>query len=549
MTVRNRPGIRAGFLIIAFPWIFAMQKNVSLKLLPSEAGNDSILKSYIADAAGVKPPSVQGFIILKQSLDARGKQPWINLTVQAFIDEPWQSRLLMEFKFADTGTSEKSVIIIGGGPAGLFASLKLIEAGIRPVILERGKDVRNRRRDLALLNKLGEVNTESNYCFGEGGAGTYSDGKLYTRSSKRGDINRILNLMVHFGAEEKILYESHPHIGTNKLPQIITAIRKTILACGGEFLFETKVTDLLITKDKITGVKTSDNSEFHGDAVVLATGHSSRDVFEILYSKKIKIEFKPFALGVRVEHPQSLIDCIQYHCDPTIGKLSRSFFLPPASYSFVHQAMNRGIFSFCMCPGGIIAPAATNPGELVVNGWSPSKRNNPFANSGIVTTIEEKDVQVFNKKGPLAGMFFQQMVEKKAFIAGGGKFVAPAQRLVDFVEEKQSTSLPSCSYLPGLRATILKDVLPDFINRSLQQGFREFAKKMKGYFTNEAVVVATESRTSSPVRIPRDPDTLEHIQVKGLYPCGEGAGYAGGIVSAAMDGENVAAMIIKKLKN
>jgi uncharacterized FAD-dependent dehydrogenase len=525
-----------------------MQKNISLKILPSEAASDDILRTYISEATGVRPSSVHGYIIIKQSIDARGKQPWINLTVQVFIDEPLQDRPSPEFKFRDVGSSDKSVIIIGAGPAGLFAALLLIESGIKPVILERGKDVRKRRRDLALLNKEGEVNPESNYCYGEGGAGTYSDGKLYTRSTKRGNINRILNLLVHFGAEEKILYESHPHIGTNKLPQIITAIRKKILECGGEFLFEMKVVDLIIRQDKITGVKTEDTTEFHSEAVILATGHSSRDIFEMIHSKKIKIQFKPFALGVRVEHPQSLIDCIQYHCNPVTEKFSRSSFLPPASYSFVYQAMNKGVFSFCMCPGGIIAPAATNPGELVVNGWSPSKRNNPFANSGIVTNIEEKDVQVFKKKGPLAGMFFQQMIEKKAFITGGGKFIAPAQRLVDFVENKTSSSLPDCSYLPGIHSVLLKEVLPEFIFKNLQLAFREFGKKMKGYFTNEAVVLATESRTSSPVRIPRDPATMEHIQIKGLYPCGEGAGYAGGIVSAAMDGENVAAMIVKKFQ-
>ncbi|HKB43190.1 MAG TPA: hypothetical protein VKC90_02335, partial [Chitinophagaceae bacterium] len=393
----------------------------------------------------------------------------------------------------------------------------------------------------------GEINPESNYCFGEGGAGTYSDGKLNTRSSKRGDVNRILNLFVYFGAEESILYESHPHIGTNKLPQIITAIRKKILDCGGEFLFEKKLIDFIIANETITGVKTADGSTYESEAIILATGHSARDIFQMLYSKRIWIEFKPFSLGIRVEHPQQIIDSIQYHCPV------RNNYLPPASYSLAQQVNGKGVFSFCMCPGGIIAPAATNAGELVVNGWSPSKRNNPYANSGIVVTIGEKDVQPFKKYNHLAGMFFQQTVEQKAFTAGGGKFVAPAQRLIDFCENKKSSTLPRCSYPPGLNTTSLKEVLPDFIHKRLQLAFKEFGKKMpvganrKSYLTNEAVVVATESRTSSPVRIPRDPESLQHPQINNLYPCGEGAGYAGGIVSAAMDGGKCARQIAIKL--
>jgi len=525
-----------------------MQRTFVFKLLPSEASNDAILKKYIAQAAAVKPTSVSGYILQKRSIDARGKQPWINLSLLAYINEPWQKRILAPVQYHNVHHVDSKVIIIGAGPAGLFAALRLIEKGVKPIILERGKDVRARRRDLAILNKEGVINPESNYCFGEGGAGTYSDGKLYTRSTKRGDVDRILNLFVRFGAEENILYESHPHIGTNKLPHIITAIRKQITDAGGEIWFNKKVIDLVIKKDQITYVKTSDGNNFEGDAVVLATGHSARDIFYLLHDKNIKIEAKPFALGVRAEHPQELINNIQYHCN----KGSRDPYLPPASYSLVQQIGSTGVFSFCMCPGGIIAPASTGPGELVVNGWSPSKRNNPYANSGIVAQVQNhdlRDLKDFKERNKLsekilsdelALVHFQQYVERKAYNAGGGKFVAPAQRLVDFCQNKISSSLPACSYLPGVSSTSLKEALPSFLCKDLQQAFREFGKKMKGYFTNEAVIVATESRTSSPVRIPRDPETLKHIQVKNLYPCGEGAGYAGGIVSAAMDGERVA---------
>ncbi|MFT3683147.1 MAG: FAD-binding protein [Ferruginibacter sp.] len=523
-----------------------MQQKLSLKLLPQDAANEAAIKKGIANTTGKKAAAVTGFHIQKRSIDARGKTIWINLTVNAFIDEPFQERNIQQFYFKDVSNADKKVIIVGAGPAGLFAALQLMEQGIQPIILERGKDVRARRRDLASLNKEGIVNTESNYCFGEGGAGTYSDGKLYTRSNKRGDIDRILNLFVHFGAEEKILYESHPHIGTNKLPHIITAMRQAINDYGGQFLFNKKLVDFVVENDVLKKVITADGDSFAADAVILATGHSARDIFELLHQKKILIEAKPFALGVRVEHPQHLIDSVQYHCD------TRGEFLPPASYSLVQQVNERGVFSFCMCPGGIIAPAATSPGELVVNGWSPSKRNNPFANSGMVVTVNEEDaVREFRKfrsvegleKNPLLLMYFQQMVEQKCFEAGGGGFAAPAQRMVDFSSGKSSGSLPECSYQPGLNPAELKDVLPSFIYHALAKGFIAFGKKMKGYYTNDAVVVATESRTSSPVRIPRDSETLTHPQIKNLYPCGEGAGYAGGIVSAAMDGERVAKQI------
>ncbi|WP_460558487.1 NAD(P)/FAD-dependent oxidoreductase [Ferruginibacter profundus] len=520
-------------------------------MLPAEAADESIIKKRIAGSCGKKESLVTGFHLLKKSIDARAKTIWINLTVNAFIDEPFHKRDIQPFYFKDVSTAEKKVVIIGAGPAGLFAALQLIEKGIKPVILERGKDVRARRRDLATLNKEGIINPESNYCFGEGGAGTYSDGKLYTRSNKRGDIDRILNLFVRFGAEEKILYEAHPHIGTNKLPHIITAMRRQITDCGGEFLFEKKVVDCSIEKEKITSVKTADGDTFTADDFILATGHSARDIFELLHKKNILIEAKPFALGVRIEHPQMLINNCQYKSN------AGNDFLPPASYSLVKQVNNRGVFSFCMCPGGIIAPASTAAGEVVVNGWSPSKRNNPFANSGMVVQVELEDAvremkkfsmrnaqySMFNEKHPLTLMAFQKMVEQKCFDTGGGKFVAPAQRMVDFSNGKTSSLLPACSYQPGLQPVQLKEVLPDFIYHSLAKGFIEFGKKMPGYFTNEAVVVATESRTSSPVRIPRNNDTLTHPGIKNLYPCGEGAGYAGGIVSAAMDGERIAVQI------
>ena len=529
-----------------------MQKEIVLKLKPAEALDDSVIKTYISNASAVPFSDITGFYKTKQSIDARSRsQVWINLTVKAYINEPFVDRPNQEIHFPLLPVNARKVIIVGAGPAGLFAALQLIELGIQPIILERGKDVRARRRDLAAMNKAGIVNPESNYCFGEGGAGTYSDGKLYTRSSKRGDINRILQLLHQFGADETVLYEAHPHIGTNKLPHIITAIRQQILDSGGQFLFEKKLSKLIFENGRITGVQTADGDHFVGEAVILATGHSARDVFELLHEQSILIESKPFALGVRIEHPQSLIDSIQYHC--TI----RDEHLPPASYGLVEQVQERGVFSFCMCPGGIIAPAATNPGEVVVNGWSPSKRNNPYANSGMVVQIMVEDAVLFFKKNPQPQLFgetepakhplllmhFQAAIEKACFVAGGGQLVAPAQRMVDFVNKKQSAELPNNSYLPGIHSVALDSVLPAFVYNSLQGGFKAFGKKMHGYLTNDAVVVATESRTSSPVRIPRDPVSLAHPQISNLYPCGEGAGYAGGIVSAAMDGEKIAKIL------
>jgi uncharacterized protein len=526
-----------------------MQKKITLKVLPSEAASDTAIKSIIARTESVPPKNITGFIIQKRSIDARSKQPWVNLTLNVFINEPFQQRSLIPLQYKEVANARHKVIIVGAGPAGLFAALRLLEAGVQPVILERGKDVRSRRRDLAKLNKEGIVNPESNYCFGEGGAGTYSDGKLYTRSSKRGDIDRILNIFVHFGAEENILFEAHPHIGTNKLPQIMTAMREQIIGSGGVFLFEKKVTDFIIDNQVMKGVVTADGDSMTADAVILATGHSARDIFQLLQTKNIAIEAKPFALGVRIEHPQSIIDTAQYHCAVRDG------LLPPASYSLVQQVEGRGVFSFCMCPGGIIAPAATAPGELVVNGWSPSKRNNPHANSGMVVQVNVADAITHYKQKKLSYkeedalllMQFQQQVEQAAFTAGGGKMVAPAQRMVDFSKNIISSSLPDCSYLPGVHSASLQQVLPGFVFNSLQQAFIEFGKKMRGYYTNDAIVVATESRTSSPVRIPRNAGDLQHPQIKQLYPCAEGAGYAGGIVSAAMDGERVVEAILVQL--
>ncbi len=462
-----------------------MQQKISLRLLPSDAEDPFILKNKIVSATGKKVTDLTGYKILKKSIDARGNQVFINLSLQAYINEPFDPKPGKIFAFRDVSLAKNKVIIIGAGPAGLFAALRLLELGVQPVILERGKDVKARRRDLAALNKKGIINPESNYCFGEGGAGTYSDGKLYTRSNKRGDIVRILQLFVHFGASENILYDAHPHIGTNKLPQIITAMRQLIIDCGGKVLFEKKVVDFNIVNGNLESIETSSHEIFKGNAFILATGHSARDIFALLNKKNILIEAKPFALGVRLEHPQYLIDNIQYnkYNPATDIKAERNEHLPPASYSLVQQINDRGVFSFCMCPGGIIAPASTDHGELVVNGWSPSKRNNPFANSGMVVQLTHADAFKatrhlnLQENDPLLFMHFQKMIEQKAYDAGGGHFVAPAQRLVDFCNNIVSGNLPVNSYLPGLLSTDLKNVLPLFIHEALAKAFVSFGKK------------------------------------------------------------------------
>jgi len=520
-----------------------MQQEIQLQLSPKDAADAATIQTELARNLAVQPKKITGFQILKKSIDARKQDVKINLKLKAFVDEPFQESHAPVFNFPDVHRSAHRTIIIGAGPAGLFAALELILHGIKPIILERGKNVRERRRDLAILNREGVLNEESNYCFGEGGAGTYSDGKLYTRSNKRGSVDKILQLLVQFGADPSILYTAHPHIGTNKLPGIIASMRDQIIGSGGEVHFNEKLTDFHIEKNSIKKVKTASGATFEADQIILATGHSAKDIFYLLDEKNILIEPKPFALGVRIEHPQKLIDSIQYHC-PVWQE--RDNYLPPASYQLVDQVNNRGVFSFCMCPGGIIATASTSQEMLVVNGWSPSKRNNPFANSGMVVQVEMGDVmkETRDKKqgtrGNLVLHDFQEMVERKAFASGGGAFIAPAQRMTDFIKGKISSSLPETSYVRGVHSVDINQLLPEFISKTLREGFKSFGKKMKGYLTEEAIIVAPESRTSSPVRIPRNQERLHHPQITNLYPCGEGAGYAGGIVSAAMDGIKVA---------
>jgi len=515
-----------------------MQKDIEITLPPHEVANEKAIFETLSKNLKVSRDQIKDFKILKRSIDARSRKVVYRMQVRVFINEDYIPEEI-SFKYPKI-SDDKKVIIVGAGPAGLFAALQCIENGLKPIVVERGKDVKQRRRDLAAINKQGVVNTESNYCYGEGGAGTYSDGKLYTRSNKRGDINKVLQIFVQHGADEDIMIDARPHIGTNKLPHIITAIRETILAAGGEVLFDSKLTDLIIKDGAVQGIIVNHEQEIAANSVILATGHSARDIYELLNSKNILIEAKPFALGVRIEHPQNVIDQAQYHCEV------RSEYLPPAYYSLVEQVKNRGVFSFCMCPGGIIAPCATGLDEIVVNGWSPSKRNNPYANSGTVVQVTLEDVQGYD---PLRMLNFQSEIEQLAFEAGGGNLVAPAQRMIDFVENKLSIDLPKNSYLPGTKSVMLDNILPEFVSSSLRGALPLFGRKMKGYYNNEAILVGVESRTSSPVRIPRDKETFQHPQIKGLYPCAEGAGYAGGIVSAAIDGVNCANAILNQHKH
>ncbi len=506
-----------------------MIKNISLQVLPETASNSDLLKKEVSIKANVKRSDIYHIEILKRSIDARQRIIKINLQIDIYLKEAYIKKQGKQPDYKDVNNQEP-VIIIGAGPAGLFAALTLLEKGIKPIIIERGKDVQRRRKDLALLIKKHIVNEDSNYCFGEGGAGTYSDGKLYTRSKKRGDVTKILDSLIHHGATPEIRVDAHPHIGTNKLPKIIQSIRETIIQFGGEVLFDSKVTDIRIKNNAVRGIVLHNGTKIDSNKIILATGHSARDIFELLYKKGIEIEAKEFALGVRVEHSQELIDQLQYKCK------TRGEFLPPAPYSIVKQVQGRGVYSFCMCPGGIIAPCATQPGEVVTNGWSPSKRDYPTSNSGIVVELKFEDFAPYKEYGPLAGMYFQKGIEQTAWEIGGKTQKVPAQRLVDFTQNKLSQNIPKTSYIPGTTSAKLSEIFPLFITQHLQEGFKLFGKQMKGYLTNEAVVHAPESRTSSPVRIPRDSSTLQHPQIKGLFPCGEGAGYAGGIISAAIDG-------------
>jgi len=515
-----------------------MSALVQIVIKPQQQEDLEFIYRLGLQKAKLNPDEVIDWRIRKRSLDAR--KAAIKMNVQLEFWKVGEVREPTQAWTAKTVDPEKKIAIIGAGPAGLYAALRAIEAGITPVVFERGKDVRARRRDLAAINKAQTVNPESNYCFGEGGAGTYSDGKLYTRSKKRGNVLKALEWLVHFGASDNILVEAHPHIGTNKLPAIITAMREAVIANGGAVHFNAKLTDIKIENNSIKGLEINGDTWHNFSELVLATGHSARDIFYLLHKRGVTIAAKPFALGVRVEHTQELINDIQYHGD------HQNPYLPPASYALVEQVDGMGVYSFCMCPGGIIAPCATEKEEVVTNGWSPSKRNNPYANSGIVVSVSPEDLPNYKENDPFVCLDFQKKVEYDCWVAGGKTQRVPAQRMVDFVEGKTSTDFPKTSYQPGIVSVNLAEVLPPLIAKRLQKAFIKFGRKMKGYYTNNAVLHAPESRTSSPVSIPRDPETMEHLDIKGLYPCGEGAGYAGGIISAAIDGINCVDAIAQK---
>ena len=524
-------------------------ENIHAFVLPPEiALDEQKLEEFLREKFRLSDDKLFYYRKLKQSIDARRREVKVNLDIEISFDAPFENAILGQYDYSHKSFS-KTVVIVGSGPAGLFAALRCIELGIKPIVLERGKDVRARRRDIAAINKEHIVNADSNYCFGEGGAGTYSDGKLYTRSKKRGDLKRILEILVMHEATEQILVDVHPHIGTNKLPVVVANIRETILKAGGEMLFETKLTDFLLQKNKIKGVVVNNQTEIQADGVILATGHSARDIFELLHSRKILIQAKPFAMGVRVEHTQLFVDQCQYHAD------DRGL-LPAASYSLVAQTyynqIQRGVFSFCMCPGGFIVPSSTEQHELVVNGMSPSRRDSVFANSGVVVAVNEFDWKEFEAYGPLAALEFQKSVEQNAYksvvkeVGENKPYVQtmPAQRIKDFYRNRKSRTLSETSYQPGLLAMDFNEILPKSLSEPLKDGLKQFSQKMRHY--DEGQMIGIESRTSSPVRIPRDKETLEHVELEGLYPCGEGAGYAGGIVSAAMDGERCAEAFAKK---
>lgn len=517
-----------------------MQKDIDLRISPREASDISIVKSLAASKAGVKVNDITEIGIVKRSIDARQKLIFINLRVRLYIGESQPEIAYTPTHYPDVSKAPQA-IVVGAGPGGLFAALKLIELGIRPILVERGRNVRDRKKDMATINREHIVNNESNYCFGEGGAGAYSDGKLYTRSRKRGDVDKILNVFCQHGAVTDILVDAHPHIGTDRLPAIIQRMREQIITSGGEVHFDTRMDELIIEQGKVKGIRTNIGRTFEG-YVILATGHSARDVYYMLHDKKIKLEAKGLAVGVRVEHPVHLIDQIQYHSPEGRGE-----YLPAAEYNFVVQAEDRGVYSFCMCPGGIVVAAASGQRQLVVNGMSPANRGSKWSNSGIVVEIHPEDFPEYAKYNELALLKFQEDIEEKAWIAGGQRQTAPAQRLYDFVNKKKSSSLPVTSYAPGVVSSNLHEWLPPFISKRLLNGLQQIGKKYPGFQTNEAMLLAVESRTSSPVRILRDRETMQHVEIKGLYPCGEGAGYAGGIVSAAMDGERCAEALAQYL--
>lgn len=516
-----------------------MKKQIELSISPDEINLPEILLIKSSQKLNLDKEKISSVVPIRKSIDARSRHIVFRIFVDVYIDEkPDQKNTIIYNPVRD----KKKVIIVGFGPGGMFAALRLIELGIKPIIVERGKDVQQRRRDIRAIQQDHIVNPDSNYCFGEGGAGAYSDGKLYTRSTKRGDVNRIIDILIQHGADPEIAIDTHPHIGSNRLPKIVAAIRQTILDNGGEIYFNSRVDDFILNDRKIIGTKINSGEEIFGDAVILATGHSARDIYYLLNKKQIRIDPKPFAMGVRIEHPQALINEIRYHTK------EKNPNLPSASYTLVTDVEERGVYSFCMCPGGIIVPAATAPGEIVVNGMSLSKRNSPFANSGFVVEVTNQEWQKYSRYQPFAALMLQEEIEQKAFELANETQSAPAQRVTDFVAEKVSSTLPKCSYIPGLTSAPLHKELPAFIALRLRKALFDFDRKMHGYYTEDAVMVGVESRTSSPIRIPRDRETLMHTEISGLFPCAEGAGYAGGIVSAAIDGENCAVAVSKYIK-